>query len=108
MKRYLGETIVDVSDTEYKDYTPQDWALQWIGEYGGVDGDHHKNWVLDQVVRILKGTKVIVKVGRWSDGQEEYRITLDEAPFEYHKWVQNICDGGDGPNTYHYDIGIAP
>lgn len=108
MKGYLGETIVDVSETEYKDYTPQDWALYWIMKYGDIDGVHHKDWVLDQIVRILNGTKVIVKLARWSGGHEEYRIKLDEPPVEYHKWVEEICDGEDGPNTYSYDVGICP
>lgn len=30
-------------------------ALDRIDQSGGVDGSHHKQWVLDQVVRLLLG-----------------------------------------------------
>lgn len=30
-------------------------ALALIGEYGEIDGAHHKQWVLDQVARTLAG-----------------------------------------------------
>ena len=30
-------------------------ALDLIGEYGQTDGAHHKQWVIDQVARILTG-----------------------------------------------------
>jgi len=32
-------------------------ALDLILEYGGIDGGHHKQWVLDQVVRTLTGSE---------------------------------------------------
>jgi len=58
-------------------------ALEMILRYGGTDGGHHKQWVLDQVVRILTGD-------------------------EYEAWVKMACEGEDGPNTYEWDEGIAP
>ena len=58
-------------------------ALAVIGQYGGIDGDHHKTWVLDQVVRALTGD-------------------------HYNAWVADIKAGEDGPDTYSYDTGIAP
>lgn len=58
-------------------------ALELIGDYGGIDGGHHKQWVLDQVVRIL----------------------TDDA---YDDWVASVKNGEDGPNTYTWDTGIAP
>jgi len=58
-------------------------ALEIITRYGGIDGDHHKAWVLDQVVRRLTGSM-------------------------YEEYVREIQDGEDGPNTYGYDVGIAP
>lgn len=30
-------------------------AISLILEYGGIDGNHHKQWLLDQVLRILAG-----------------------------------------------------
>ena len=69
MNDYLGETPVNIKDTEYAEYTPADWALFWIEMYGSIDGAHHKQWVLDHAVRLLKGTKVNIKLARWKDGK---------------------------------------
>lgn len=57
-------------------------ALKLIYQYGGTDGGHHKQWILDQLVRIL------------SD--------------DYIQWVKNYENGEDGPKTYEWDEGIAP
>lgn len=108
MEGYLGETIVDVKDTEFKDFTPADWAIYYIEGYGQIDGDLHKLWLLDQIARILKGTKVIVKIAKWDNGQTEYRIDLDEESEEYTEWVKDMMAGEDGEFTYCYDTGIAP
>lgn len=48
-------------------------ALDTITSYGGIDGGHHKQWVLDQVVQALTGTKA-----------------------GYGKWVKEFQDGEDG------------
>lgn len=58
-------------------------ALEVIGECGGIDGAHHKAWVLDQAVRHLT-----------RDG--------------YAAWVAEQCAGEDGPDTYTWDEGMAP
>jgi len=58
-------------------------ALILAEEYGGIDGDHHKAWIIDQMVRTLLGDK-------------------------YNQFVKNACAGEDGPNTYEWDVGIAP
>ena len=108
MKGYLGETVLDIHKTKYAIYSPQDWVMLWIEMYSGIDGSHHKDWVIDQIARILKGTKVIVKLAKWENGHEEERFTLDDATSEYHKWVEKMCDGEDGADTYAYDVGIAP
>lgn len=57
-------------------------ALNYIERYGGIDGEHHKTWVLDQVVRCL-------------------------VP-NYPQWVKEQKDGEDGPETYGWDEGIPP
>ncbi len=104
-KTFLGEEIVtDLSNTPYAKFTPADWALAFISLYGGIDGAHHKDWVLDQVARILNGTPVILKLAKWSDGEQEYRFNLDEPSETYTKWVEDITDG----ETEEYDEGIAP
>lgn len=58
-------------------------ALNVIFDFGGVDGAHHKQWVLDQVVRHLTGEK-------------------------YDEWIREYKDGSDGPDTFDWDEGIAP
>lgn len=58
-------------------------ALDMIVQFGGIDGAHHKDWVLDQVTRILAG-----------DG--------------YEKLVADAKAGEDGPETYSWEVGIAP
>lgn len=54
-----------------------------IENYGSDDGEHHKQWVLDQIVRTIQGTN-------------------------YKKWVKDYCKGEDGPHTYEWGTGIAP
>jgi len=58
-------------------------ALEIILRYGGIDGSHHKTWVIDQVVRIITGDN-------------------------YEQWVIAAKAGEDGPETYDWDEGIAP
>lgn len=58
-------------------------AIAMIERYGGIDGAHHKAWVIDQVARILT------------------------AP-DYPAWVKRMTDGEDGQYTYEWDEGIAP
>lgn len=60
-------------------------ALDVATRYGGIDGDHHKTWVIDQMVRALMGD-----------------------PLSYELWVRIHCSGEDGPDTYEWDEGIPP
>lgn len=108
MNGYLGEFPVDVSKhPKYSKYTQIDWALLFIAKYGQIDGSHHKTWVLDQAVRILKGTPVEVVEARWDNGHCEYRFTVAEPPSEeYRKWVHMMTSGEN--EGYDYDEGIAP
>ena len=108
MQKYLGETAVDVSASKYKDYSPQDWAMLWIERYSGIDGSHHKDWLIDQVARILKGNEDVLKIAKWENGHSEERFSLATPPANYWEWVKAMMDGEDGPDTYSYDFGIAP
>ena len=58
-------------------------ALNFANDYGETDGDWHKAWVIDQMVRALAG-----------DG--------------YAAWIAAHKTGKDGPDTYGWDEGIAP
>lgn len=59
-------------------------ALALILQYGDVDGAHHKQWLIDQIVRVLVGND------------------------DYPAWVANFERGELGPHTYSWKEGIAP
>ena len=108
MEGYLGETIIEQKNSEFNNYTEKDWVIYFIESYGQYDGGHHKQWILDQISRIIKGTPIIIYEAKWSNGQSEFRIRTGEPSKEYLDWVCEMCDGEDGPETYDYDKGIAP
>jgi hypothetical protein len=60
-----------------------DHALWVAHRYGGIDGEHHKTWVIDQMVRALTGAN-------------------------YDAWVARQKAGDDGSDTYDWDEGICP
>jgi hypothetical protein len=66
-----------------KDDPRIDKAIEMAVKYGGIDGDWHKAWVIDQMVRILAGDN-------------------------YDNIVKEAKAGTDGPETYSWDCGIAP
>ena len=72
---YIGDTMENQEKI--------DKAIELAVQYGGIDGAHHKDWVIDQMVRVLAGD-------------------------DYEQIVKDACDGEDGPETYSWDCGIAP
>ncbi len=64
-------------------------ALRVAENYGGIDGDHHKMWVIDQMVRALTGCR------------HNYRT-------EYDDWLAEYRSGENGADTYEWDEGISP
>lgn len=58
-------------------------AIKLAVRYGGIDGSHHKAWVIDQIVRILAGNR-------------------------YGQIIADAKAGEDGPETYFWEEGIAP
>lgn len=111
MKNYLGEFPVDIANSQYKDHTPDKWALEWIFRYGQIDGSHHKAWVLDQVAQILHGTPVIVVQAKWEGGHTEYRLNLGPPSEEYLQWVEMYKGPvieDTGLSEYDYCQGTPP
>ena len=109
--QYLGETPIDTTThEEFKGRTPAGWALEFIEHYGQVDGEHHKQWVIDQVARILLGTPVDVRLARWSDGVQEYRYETGDPSAEYTAWREQQLGEmyPDGGREYRYYEGVAP
>jgi hypothetical protein len=83
--RNHGADLVYVS-TEQVPETTEDrvqLAQELILDCGQIDGEHHKQWVLDQVLRLLAGDA-------YGEAIDQYRV------------------GEDGPSTYEWDEGIAP
>lgn len=72
-----------MTEMEIKLSTAIEQAIELAVRYGGIDEEHHKNWVIDQMVRTLAGER-------------------------YEEIVRDACNGEDGPNTYKWDCGIAP
>ena len=103
---YIGEFPVDLSqDPVYSNYQPKDWALLYILKYGSIDGAHHKDWVLDQVARILNGAPVAAKIAKWTNYPDEYRFDVGTSA-EYDAWVLQ-CKGEFDPLTGHYEYGYS-
>jgi hypothetical protein len=60
-------------------------AIQVAERYGGIDGGHHKQWIIDQMLRALMGEK-------YDEWVAEYNDYRDENGETYSDW----------------DVGIAP
>lgn len=58
-------------------------ALEIAFTYSQIDGSHHKEWSIDQMVRCLTGS-------------------------DYDDFVRTYKDGEDGPETYAWSVGIPP
>jgi len=111
MQGYLGETeIKSTNGTPYEGFGPTEWAMQFIEFYGQIDGGHHKQWVLDQVVRILHGTPIILFLAKWDDGKQEFRYYTGEPSQAYLDWVEEMLGevDEDGNYEYGYEEGCAP
>jgi hypothetical protein len=73
-------------------------ALEVAQTYGGTDGEHHKNWVIDQMVRALTGCPAVEKTGTDARGHE-YTY---EARGESDWYLRVVHEVGE------WDEGIAP
>lgn len=82
-------------------------ALNVAAECSQVDGAHHKAWVIDQMVRELLGCPVVIWQALDSQGLPYNYEALGESQ-EYLDWIEFYKAGEDGPDTYDWDIGIAP
>ena len=78
-----------------------DLAINLAVRFGGIDGNHHKAWVIDQMVRALAGCG--------TDWNGDSRPTEPTPPNdEYLFIVASAREGEDGPQTYDWDEGISP
>ena len=90
--KYLEKILTDLSGTPYLGLSREAWALEFISSLGWCDGYHHKQWVLDQVARILCDTPVIVKQATWSENDKiihtKYKFDVADEPTKaYRIWA---------------------
>lgn len=70
-------------------------AIKLAVRYGGIDGDHHKAWVIDQMVRALAG--------------KEYKSIVGAAKQCHCEGRDDAClDCGGTGDAYFWEVGIAP
>lgn len=79
LEKTVDGIVKMVGDLENRRCRTLDLAVR----YGGIAGDHHKAWVIDQMVRKL-------------------------AAEDYERVVADARAGEDGSETYTWDEGIAP
>ena len=104
MENYLGTFPVKLKDTPFAAFTSAHWVLYYIERYGGIDGALHKQWLIDQIARILNGGPVNVVEARWGGGHTEYRVNVSSCD-QYTAWVTKMKAGEDGPA---WDKGTPP
>lgn len=78
----INVLFMDIDKTFINEVQKQ-LALSYAFSYGSIDGNHHKMWVIDQIVQSLTGD-------------------------EYEKWIKEFQADEDGAETYIWDKGIAP
>lgn len=54
-----------------------------VYKWGGIDGSHHKQWLIDEIIKLIAGDN-------------------------YESWVKAYNNGECGDSTYEWDEGIAP
>lgn len=76
---------------------------------GAFDGEHHKQWAIDQTVRILTGCPLVVVHATDVRGTPYSYETYGESE-AYKAWVREMeGDPEDDDNYYgEWDTGIAP
>ena len=77
-------------------------ALEYADSYGGIDGGHHKMWVIDQMVRALTDCPMIDDHA-YDYKQRLYSFKRQGESKTYKKFVQDRKDSG-----HDWDEGIAP
>lgn len=77
-------------------------ALAYAIESGGTDGAHHKDWVIDQMVRALTGCPMVKKVGI-DCNRIEYTYDVQGEGAEYTKLIEEMQ-----ADDHEWNVGIAP
>jgi hypothetical protein len=81
-------------------------ALDMAMQYGQIDGNHHKMWVIDQMVRLLTDCPTVQRTVTNARGSYTFDALGESAAYE--RFIAEHADGDDGPSTYEWDTGTAP
>ena len=76
-------------------------ALDFAWNYGNEDGDHHKMWVVDQMVRALLGCPEVTLRSRFPDVNGNHYDYQGQGESEAYRLFVASTEGG-------WDEGIAP
>ncbi len=85
-------------------------AIEAIMGLGSFDGSHHKQYALDQALRVLTGCPTVELQSKYKNSRGEYYsyMGLGESDLYKQLCVDHMA-GEDGPHTYsEWDEGIAP
>ena len=82
-------------------------ALDIADGNGQIDGDHHKAWVIDQMVRALTGCPMETRTAVDCHGTP-YTYEAQGESDEYRQFIEDHNHGEDGADTYSWDEGITP
>lgn len=82
-------------------------TIEIANNLGGFDGGHHKMFAIDQMVRCLTDCLKITVTNHDVKGIEYTYENFGESE-QYLKFISKYNAGSDGPDTYAWDIGIAP
>ena len=83
-------------------------ALEFAETYASTDGEHHKMWVIDQMVRALTGCPMATLEAYDAGHGQTYHYQGQGESEVYTRWVASFEDGEDGPETYEWDSGTPP
>ena len=88
---HTGDTVDKIKETYEKeveeDKKKLDEIEKIIYQYGQIDGGHHKMWVIDQIMRIIKGDKYEEFVHNYQYTDEDGNPTEDL----YYSWDEGIA-----------------
>lgn len=79
------------------DKNPIKRAIDIAVRYGSIDGSHHKDWVIDQMVRAL--TNCPIEIVKEMHNGKKYEYERQGESEEYKKLVVD---------TENWEVGIAP
>lgn len=66
-----------------------------VAEYGRYDGSHHKNWVIDQMVRYLTGCPLVPMVNNLAEPEPYHYLGLGESE-AYRRFRENFPYWSEG------------